>query len=97
MEHVHPDDLPTVLREMARVTRPGGHVVHLVPFYEQFAEPVQVDAHLTQAGRAWWLELFASIDELEVTREPPDVPEVALVAGADDVELLPYYFELVRR
>jgi len=96
MEHVHPDELPRVLAEQARVTRPGGHVVHLIPFYD-FDEPIQVDAHLTQADRAWWLRLFARVPELEMTREALDKPDVDFASGKDAPKLLPYYFEFTRR
>jgi SAM-dependent methyltransferase len=69
MEHVHPDDLPAVLAEQVRVVRPGGAILHLIPFYDT-DPPVQVDAHLCQATRDWWMRLFASTPGVAVRRAP---------------------------
>lgn len=85
LSHVHPHDLPQVLREQARVTRPGGHVVHLIPFGEQ---DVAAPAHVTRADPEWWLEQLVGLDELDLTRAPAE--------GALG-DLLPQAFELVRR
>jgi SAM-dependent methyltransferase len=70
LEHIHPDDLPRALSEQTRVTRPGGHLVHFVPFYPEYPEPVQVDAHLTNADRAWWERFFAARPGLRVVQVP---------------------------
>jgi SAM-dependent methyltransferase len=69
MEHVHPDDLPGVLAEQVRVTRPGGTLFHLIPFYP-FDPPIQVDAHLCQATQEWWEGLFERVEGLEIARRP---------------------------
>jgi SAM-dependent methyltransferase len=72
LEHVHPDDLPRALAEQVRVTRSGGHLVHFVPFYSDYPEPVQIDAHLANADRQWWVRLFRSTPGLRVMQEPGD-------------------------
>jgi hypothetical protein len=84
MEHVHPDDLPAVLREQVRVTKPGGRMVHLIPFYD-FDPPVSIDAHLCQATRDWWMRLFGGTEGLQIVREPID---------ENVTRLLDYYVEL---
>jgi SAM-dependent methyltransferase len=71
MEHVHPDDLPTVLAEQVRVARPGATVLHLIPFYP-FDPPIQVDAHLCEATQEWWERLFEGVEGLEIARRPND-------------------------
>lgn len=60
MEHIHPDDLESVFKEQIRVLKPGGWLVHFVPF-EPFETPVQIDAHLCNANRAWWTARFTSV------------------------------------
>lgn len=70
LEHVHPDDLPRVIAEQTRVTRRGGNLVHFVPFYPEYPNPVQVDAHLTNADRAWWERFFESRPNLQVIQTP---------------------------
>ena len=84
MEHVHPDDLPSVLAEQVRVMRPDAVMVHLIPFYP-FDPPMQVDAHLCQATQDWWRRPFAATQGLEIAREP-----------VEDAEGLDGYFELRR-
>lgn len=59
MEHIHPDDLASVLSEQVRVVREGGILVHFIPFYNH-AVPTQEDAHLCNANRDWWLAEFAA-------------------------------------
>jgi SAM-dependent methyltransferase len=71
MEHVHPDDLPTVLAEQVRVARPGSALLHLIPFYP-FDPPIQVDAHLCQATQEWWERLFERVGGLQIARRPDD-------------------------
>jgi SAM-dependent methyltransferase len=85
MEHVHPDDLPTVLAEQVRVARPGATILHLIPFYP-FDPPIQVDAHLCQATQEWWEALFQRVNDLEIVRRPDERAQGRL-AG---------YFELRR-
>jgi SAM-dependent methyltransferase len=70
LEHIHADDLPRALAEQARVTRAGGHLVHFVPFYPEYTEPVQIDAHLTNADRAWWERFFDTRPGLRVVQTP---------------------------
>jgi SAM-dependent methyltransferase len=86
MEHIHPDDLPKVLSEQVRVTRPGGHLLHLIPYYDA-AEPYQLDAHLCQANREWWLALFERTPGIRVGR--PD-------QGPEANKLLDRHVELIR-
>jgi SAM-dependent methyltransferase len=69
MEHMHPDDLPAVIAEQVRVLKPGGTIAHLIPFYDS-DPPAQVDAHLCQATRDWWLRFLKAQPNVEVTREP---------------------------
>jgi SAM-dependent methyltransferase len=69
MEHVHPDDLPRVLAEQVRVVRPGGAILHLIPFYDT-DPPVQVDAHLCQATRDWWMRFFEATPGVALARAP---------------------------
>jgi SAM-dependent methyltransferase len=69
MEHVHPDDLPAVLAEQVRVVRPGGAILHLIPFYDT-DPPAQVDAHLCQATREWWMRLFEATPGVTLRRVP---------------------------
>jgi SAM-dependent methyltransferase len=71
MEHIHPDDLPHVLAEQVRVVRPSGVIIHLIPFYP-FEAPAQIDAHLCEASRQWWLELLSSVPNVQVSREPDE-------------------------
>jgi SAM-dependent methyltransferase len=71
MEHMHPDDLPGVLGEQVRVVRPGGTILHLIPFYP-FDPPIQVDAHLCQATEEWWTRLLQGIEGLEIVRRPDE-------------------------
>jgi SAM-dependent methyltransferase len=71
MEHMHPDDLPEVLAEQVRVVEPGGSIAHLIPFYDT-DPPVQVDAHLCQATRDWWLRFLRSQPGIEVVHEPDE-------------------------
>jgi SAM-dependent methyltransferase len=77
MEHMHPDDLPAVIAEQVRVLKPGGTIAHLIPFYDS-DPPVQVDAHLCQATRDWWLRFLASQPSVEITREPDENAEQIL-------------------
>jgi 2-polyprenyl-3-methyl-5-hydroxy-6-metoxy-1,4-benzoquinol methylase len=77
MEHMHPDDLPTVIAEQVRVVEPGGTIAHLIPFYET-DPPVQVDAHLCQATRAWWLRFLSAQPGVAVVHEPDEVAEQLL-------------------
>ena len=86
MEHVHPDDLPKVLAEQVRVTRPGGHLLHLIPYYDA-DEPFQLDAHLCQANREWWMNLFEQTPGIRVSR--PD-------KGPEAKKLLDRHVELIR-
>jgi SAM-dependent methyltransferase len=76
MEHMHPDDLPAVIAEQRRVLAPGGTILHLIPFYASDI-PEQIDAHLCQASRAWWMSFLAAQPGIEIAREPdghaPDV------------------------
>jgi SAM-dependent methyltransferase len=76
MEHMHPDDLPAVIAEQARVAVPGGTILHLIPFYDT-DPPVQLDAHLCQATQDWWMRFLRAQPGVEVAREPveaaPDV------------------------
>src|SRR4051794_7606890 len=71
MEHMHPDDLPTVIAEQVRVVEPGGAIAHLIPFYTT-APPAQVDAHLCQATRGWWLRFLRAQPGIEVVQEPDE-------------------------
>src|SRR3954470_22491172 len=71
MEHMHPDDLPAVIAEQVRVARPGATIAHLIPFYDT-DPPVQVDAHLCQATRDWWLRFLRAQPGVEVVHEPDD-------------------------
>jgi SAM-dependent methyltransferase len=76
MEHMHPDDLPTVIAEQVRVVEPGGSIAHLIPFYDT-DPPVQVDAHLCQATKDWWLKFLRSQPGIEVIHEPDeDAPRI---------------------
>jgi len=76
MEHMHPDDLPKVIAEQVRVVRPGGTIAHLIPFYDT-DPPVQVDAHLCQATRDWWLRFLRAQPGVEIIHEPvEDAPAV---------------------
>lgn len=86
MEHVHPDDLPTVLREQVRVTRPGARIFHLIPYYDA-DEPFQLDAHLCQASRDWWRRLFEATPGIEIAR---------LDVGEDAPSFLDRHIELKR-
>lgn len=86
MEHMHPDDLPKVLAEQVRVTRPGGHLLHLIPYYDA-GEPFQLDAHLCQANREWWMGLFEQTPGIRVGR--PD-------KGPEAEKLLDRHVELIR-
>jgi len=72
MEHIHPDDLPAVLSEQKRVLAPGGVALHFIPFYKDFAQPVQIDAHLCNANKAWWVEYFTSSGILELDYAPDE-------------------------
>jgi SAM-dependent methyltransferase len=71
MEHMHPDDLPRVIAEQVRVVKAGGSIAHLIPFYDT-DPPVQVDAHLCQATRDWWLRFLRAQPGVEVVHEPDD-------------------------
>jgi SAM-dependent methyltransferase len=71
MEHMHPDDLPTVIAEQVRVVEPGGSIAHLIPFYDT-DPPVQVDAHLCQATKDWWLRFLRAQPGIEVIHEPDE-------------------------
>jgi len=71
MEHMHPDDLPTVIAEQVRVVGPGGAIAHLIPFYDT-DPPAQVDAHLCQATREWWLRFLRAQPGIEVVQEPDE-------------------------
>jgi SAM-dependent methyltransferase len=71
MEHMHPDDLPKVIAEQVRVLAPGGSIAHLIPFYDT-DPPVQVDAHLCQATRDWWLRFLRAQPGVEVVHEPDE-------------------------
>jgi SAM-dependent methyltransferase len=71
MEHMHPDDLPKVIAEQVRVVRPGGSIAHLIPFYDT-DPPVQVDAHLCQATRDWWLRFLRAQPGVDVVHEPDE-------------------------
>jgi SAM-dependent methyltransferase len=71
MEHMHPDDLPRVIAEQVRVVEPGGSIAHLIPFYDT-DPPVQVDAHLCQATRDWWLRFLRAQPGIAVEHEPDD-------------------------
>jgi SAM-dependent methyltransferase len=76
MEHMHPDDLPRVIAEQVRVVAPGGTIAHLIPFYDT-DPPVQVDAHLCQATRDWWLRFLRAQPGVEIAHEPvEDAPAV---------------------
>jgi SAM-dependent methyltransferase len=86
MEHVHPDDLPKVLAEQVRVTKPGGRLFHLIPYYDSDV-PYQLDAHLCQANREWWLKLFEQTPGIRVGR--PD-------KGTDAPKVLDRHVELIR-
>lgn len=70
MEHIHPEDLPRALAQQARVTREGGHLVHFIPFYSEYPEPIQIDAHLATADRPWWMRLLKSTPGLTIVQEP---------------------------
>lgn len=65
MEHIHPDEHDLVLSEQLRVLRAGGSLVHYVPFYDT-AEPYQLDAHLCNASRDWWIKRFSSVPGTEL-------------------------------
>jgi SAM-dependent methyltransferase len=69
MEHMHPDDLPAVIAEMVRVAQPGGAIAHLIPFYDT-DPPAQVDAHLCQATRDWWMRFLREQPGIELAQEP---------------------------
>jgi SAM-dependent methyltransferase len=69
MEHMHPDDLAGVIAEQVRVVRLGGTIAHLIPFYDT-DPPVQVDAHLCQATKEWWMRFLRSQPNVEMVREP---------------------------
>jgi SAM-dependent methyltransferase len=69
MEHMHPDDLPTVIAEQVRVTKAGGAIAHLIPFYDT-DPPVQVDAHLCQATKDWWMRFLSDQPGIEIVHEP---------------------------
>jgi SAM-dependent methyltransferase len=71
MEHMHPDDLPAVVAEQARVVSPGGVIAHLIPFYDT-DPPVQVDAHLCQATKDWWMRFLRAQPSVELVHEPVD-------------------------
>jgi SAM-dependent methyltransferase len=71
MEHMHPDDLPKVIAEQVRVTRAGGAIAHLIPFYDT-DPPVQVDAHLCQATKDWWMRFLRAQPGIEIAHEPRD-------------------------
>lgn len=71
MEHMHPDDLPAVIAEQVRVLRPGGTIAHLIPFYDT-DPPIQMDAHLCQATRDWWLRFLRAQPNVELVREPDE-------------------------
>jgi SAM-dependent methyltransferase len=86
MEHVHPDDMAKVLAEQVRVTRPGGHLLHLIPFYDA-DEPFQLDAHLCQANRGWWIKMFEQTPGIKVSR--PD-------KGPEAKKMLDRHVELIR-
>jgi SAM-dependent methyltransferase len=77
MEHMHPDDLPAVIAEQVRVVEPGGLIAHLIPFYDT-DPPVQVDAHLCQATRDWWLRFLQAQPGVEVVHEPDEAAELLL-------------------
>jgi SAM-dependent methyltransferase len=72
MEHVHPDDLGLVLTEQKRILKPGGVALHFIPFYKEYDKPVQIDAHLCNANRAWWVEYFKSSGILNVDYIPDE-------------------------
>lgn len=86
MEHVHPDDLPKVLAEQVRVTRSGGHLLHLIPYYDA-DEPYQLDAHLCQVNREWWQRLF---------EQTPGIRVVRMDRGPEAEKLLDRHVELER-
>jgi len=71
MEHMHPDDMATVIAEQVRVVGSGGTIAHLIPFYDT-DPPVQVDAHLCQATKGWWLRFLRAQPGVAVTHEPVD-------------------------
>jgi SAM-dependent methyltransferase len=71
MEHMHPDDLPKVIAEQVRVTRAGGLIAHLIPFYDT-DPPIQVDAHLCQATKDWWMRFLRAQPGIEIAHEPRD-------------------------
>ncbi|MFL5757939.1 MAG: class I SAM-dependent methyltransferase, partial [Chloroflexota bacterium] len=71
MEHMHPDDLPKVIAEQVRVVEPGGAIAHLIPFYDT-DPPVQMDAHLCQATRDWWLRFLRGQPGIEIVHEPDE-------------------------
>lgn len=69
MEHIHPDDHERVFSEQIRVCANGAHLVHFIPFYET-VEPYQLDAHLCNASREWWMGRIGSIPQLTIVQEP---------------------------
>jgi SAM-dependent methyltransferase len=72
MEHIHPDDLPKVLEEQKRILKPGGVALHFIPFYKEYDEPVQIDAHLCNASRKWWASFFKKSAILEMEYAPAE-------------------------
>src|SRR5262249_34027243 len=72
LEHVHSDELPQFIAEQVRLSKRGAPLVPSCAFYPEYPEPVQVDAHLTNADRTWWTRLFKSRRDLQVVQTPAE-------------------------
>ncbi len=89
MEHIHPDDLPEVLREQKRILKKGGIALHFIPFYKEFESPVQIDAHLCNANKNWWKNFFETENTLMLKYTPNEDGQWDYSEG-----ILPKYFIL---
>jgi hypothetical protein len=63
--------------------------LHFIPFYKDFEQPIQIDAHLCNASRSWWKEFLERTDILKVEFAPPEEGQWDYSAG-----ILPTYFVL---
>jgi len=78
LEHIEPELLGNVLRDLQRVTRQVGYfVIHTGPAIKQL--PDGRNTHLIQKGRAWWEKQLGKYFAVAKVLEKP--PELHIVVG----------------
>ena len=66
IEHIHPDDVPRHLREMARVLRPGGRYIFNTP--HRFTGPHDVSKHFDEVATCFHLKEYSFGELLTLMR-----------------------------